>query len=106
MHGVLQASDELPSTVTCAPAGSVKNWTLCSAPGFGAIVGGGMERSGCVRVGGGSTSSFGAAAVGAVLWGAGVWGAGLWEGGVGGVESGAVASGGALGAAEPSRCSP
>src|ERR1700734_2165297 len=65
MHGVLQARDELPSTVTSAPGGSVRNWTLCPAtPGLGAIAGAGAGEatapSGCERGGGASAPSRGA----------------------------------------------
>src|SRR5580658_9999468 len=43
MQGVLQVCPELPSMTTCAPGGSVKNWTLCSKPGLGGTTGGGLE---------------------------------------------------------------
>src|SRR5581483_6290991 len=45
MQGVLHPTDELPSIVTCAPGGSVKNCTLCSAAPLGEVDA--AERSGC-----------------------------------------------------------
>jgi hypothetical protein len=89
MHGVLQAREALRSMVTCAPAGSVKNCTLCSGLDFGGLNGTGVElaRSGRAFFAADSPSSCGVVSCGAVSVGPGV----------DGVVSGAVASGAADG---------
>ncbi len=57
MQGVRQASEELLSTVTCAPGGSVKNCTLCCAASGGVL--GAVARATCVRLGRSSAGSAG-----------------------------------------------